>query len=384
MPPRLQPDARGVVHDDEGEHEAQRAATEDSSESFSPTAVVSPTTSAVCEANMPPLPTMRPQSSLPVVYQCVNTFADCATLVRARKGGGGRERGDGGGVSAVRVRSRPVARAGAALLVRARGAERRGAHLNARRALISAGEEKSAGAPRPRGLIVRAEDRVAPGGARDPSAPAARDQRVCRAPDADVSREFGARICPTGDRGEWDAADGLENDGLNASTHLELGLDVYRHTRVSRDAFLSRAATVPSGTARRPRAHSSPSRVSSSTMAAAVAAPPAARAPRARHPARTAAPTRACAGCVAREAKALARRRGALATLSRGGSAGARAPPASRCAREDPPDADPPGGRRPRADEPSDPSEPYESSRDDSRPSRDRDDPTTPSEDPDP
>jgi len=70
---------------------------------------------------------------------------------------------------------------------------------------------------------VRAEDRVAPGGARDPSAPAARDQRVCRAPDADVSREFGARICPTGDRGEWDAADGLENDGLNASKHLELG-----------------------------------------------------------------------------------------------------------------------------------------------------------------
>ena len=40
-----------------------------------------------------------------------------------------------------------------------------------------------------------------------------------------------------------------------------------------------------------------------------------------------------------REAKALARRRGALATRSRGGSAGARAPPASRCAREDPPDA---------------------------------------------
>ena len=123
-------------------------------------------------------------------------------------------------------------------------------------------------------------------------------------------------------------------------------------------------------------------------MAAAVAAPPAARAPRARHPARTAAPTRACAGCVAREAKALARRRGALATLSRGGSAGARAPPASRCAREDPPDADPPGGRRPRTDEPSEPSEPSESSesaRDDSRPSRDRDDdPTTPSEDPDP
>jgi len=119
-------------------------------------------------------------------------------------------------------------------------------------------------------------------------------------------------------------------------------------------------------------------------MAAAVAAPPAARAPRARHPARTAAPTRACAGCVAREAKALARRRGALATLSRGGSAGARAPPASRCAREDPPDADPPGGRRPRADEPSEPSEPSESARDDSRPSRDRDDPTTPSEDPDP
>eukprot|EP00230_Micromonas_polaris_P003524 CAMPEP_0119224052 /NCGR_PEP_ID=MMETSP1327-20130426/33474_1 /TAXON_ID=38833 /ORGANISM="Micromonas pusilla, Strain RCC2306" /LENGTH=263 /DNA_ID=CAMNT_0007222329 /DNA_START=229 /DNA_END=1018 /DNA_ORIENTATION=+ len=73
--------------------------------SFSPTAVVRPTTSAVCDDGIPPLPTMRFQSSLPVLYQCVNTFANCAKL-------------------------------------------------NASSALMSAGEDISAGTPVPRGAIA--------------------------------------------------------------------------------------------------------------------------------------------------------------------------------------------------------------------------------------
>ena len=52
----------------------------ESNASFNPIAVVNPTTNAVCELGIPPLPTSRPQSTFPCVWQCVNTLQICAIV----------------------------------------------------------------------------------------------------------------------------------------------------------------------------------------------------------------------------------------------------------------------------------------------------------------
>ena len=56
------------------ENTKHRANMLESNASFNPIAVVSPTTSAVCDDGIPPLPTNRPQSTFPVVWQWVKTL----------------------------------------------------------------------------------------------------------------------------------------------------------------------------------------------------------------------------------------------------------------------------------------------------------------------